>query len=147
MYAYANKTEVYLSLGELEQDTIAELADIARSHPQIAKRLTSFEDSTRFINYVMPTELFVSEVPMYIPEGKAPTHEAPGSKDQSRYKIIFTEARFGPDGLANGPDIIRRAINKKPIVEVWIDRETQKVENILSTTSDKFYEGMPVPVF
>ncbi|MCW9711836.1 hypothetical protein LQ318_02865 [Aliifodinibius salicampi] len=95
----------------------------------------------------MPASLFVSEVPMFILEGKVPTHEWPSSKDQSRYKIIFSLAHFGPDGKANGQEILLQAVNKTPVLEVWINRKSQRIEKIFNPPADKYYEGMPVPVF
>lgn len=95
----------------------------------------------------MPTSLFVSEVPMYIPEGKVPTHEWPSEKDQSHFKVIFSLAQFGPDGPFEGQYILYQAVNKTPVLEVWINRKFRSVEKIFNPPTDKYYEGMPVPVF
>ncbi len=148
LYTYSTEREVYLSLGRLGKGQIRELARTAKSNIDVTDRLSAFSDDTaRLINYVMPTELLVSEIPMHIPEGHVPTHESPGSKDQSQYKIIFTRAHFGPGGAANGINILRTAIHKSPIVEIWIDRTTNTVTRVISPPAERYYNSMPVPVF
>lgn len=148
LYTHSTENEIYLSLGQLNPGVIAELSDAAKSDTAVSSRLTPYlHGNHRLVNYVMPADLFVSEVPMFIPEGSVPSHEMPGSKDQNRFKIIFTTAHFGPASPAAGLDILRNAINKSPILEVWIHRESQRVEKILDPSADEFYDGMPVPVF
>lgn len=148
LYTYTTEQEVYLSLGQIDADEIAEIVHIVKSDSSVAASLVEFQDpDQRFINYVMPASLFVSEVPMYIPEGQVPTHEWPSNKDQSRYKIIFSLAHFSPESQAKDLDVLLQAINKTPVLEVWIDRSSQTIEKILNSTPDQYYEGMPVPVF
>lgn len=147
LYTHSTETAVYLSLGQMATRDIAQLAEIARSNPEVRVRMADQDGSdVRFINYVMPTDLLVSEVPMHIPEGRVPGHEWPSAQDQRRYKIIFTSAHFGPGGPGHGRDILLRAVNKSPIVEVWIDRSSQSVEHVLDPPNVPFYDGMPVPV-
>jgi len=118
------------------------------ANPDVTTRLASISSpGHRYIWYVMPSDLYISEVPMYIPDGAVPSHESPGSKDQSRYKIIITKAEFGAGEPADGLEILRRAIHKIPFLEVWIDRDTKSVEGILEPPSADIYFGMPVPIF
>lgn len=148
LYTWSTPGEVYLSVGELDDREFRELVRIAKSNPDVSDTLSTFYSvDTRFINYVMPTDLLISEVPMYIPEGRTPSHRPPQMEDQSRYKIIFTTAQFGPSVPADGIDILKRAINKSPILEVWINRTTGQVEQLHDVPTEDFYDGMPVPIF
>ncbi|WP_234572508.1 methyltransferase family protein [Rhodohalobacter sp. 614A] len=148
LYTHITEHEVYLSLGQIDADEIAEIVHMVKSDSSVAASLVEFQDpDQRFINYMMPASLFVSEVPMYIPEGETPTHEWPGEKDQNRYKIIYSLAQFGPESQAKGQQILLQAVNKIPVLEVWINRKSQIIEKILYSTPDQDYEGMPVPVF
>ncbi|MBN2731293.1 MAG: isoprenylcysteine carboxylmethyltransferase family protein [Balneolaceae bacterium] len=148
LYTYTTQQEVYLSLGQITQDEIAKMVTTVKSDSVVAASLNKYQDTNdRFINYVMPTSLFVSEVPMYLPEGKAPIHEWPSDQDQSHFKIIFSLAQFGPDGPFEGINILLKAVNKTPVLEVWIDRKSESVEKIFHSPTDTYYEGMPVPVF
>ncbi|MDZ7693853.1 MAG: hypothetical protein U5K69_22485 [Balneolaceae bacterium] len=103
LYTYTTENDVYLSLGQIDSLEIAEMVRTVKSDSSAVQYLDKYQDSNqRYINYVMPASLFVSEVPMYIPEGQVPTHEWPSNKDQSRYKIIFSLAHFGPGGESDG---------------------------------------------
>jgi hypothetical protein len=73
--------------------------------------------------------------------------KSPSRQDQSRYKIVYIRAHIGRAEPAQGSEILRHAVNKSPIVEVWIDRRTGRVERILEPPVHEFYGGMPVPVF
>lgn len=148
LYTYTTGNDVYLSLGQIDTDDIAHMVQTVMADSSVSASLAEYRNPhQQFINYVMPASLFVSEVPMYIPEGQVPAHEWPSNKDQSRYKIIFSLAHFGPESQAKDLDILLRAVHKTPMLEVWIDRSSQTIEKIRRPTSDKYYEGMPVPVF
>ncbi|TVQ08752.1 MAG: isoprenylcysteine carboxylmethyltransferase family protein [Balneolaceae bacterium] len=148
VYTWLTPGEVYLSVGRLEPAAFEELIQTARADSSVSARLQGHQHpANRFINYVMPTDLYISEVPMYIPEGQTPSHRSPHREDQTRYKIIFSIADFGPREPSDGLHIVRRAIQKTPVLEVWIDRIAGRVEKILDPQTDPFYEGMPVPVF
>lgn len=148
LYTWSTLNEVYLSVGELDDREFRELVGIAKSNPEVSDALSRFDSpDSRFINYVMPTDLLISEVPMYIPEGRTPSHRPPHLEDQSRYKIIFTTAKFGPSDPADGIEILKRAIHKSPILEVWIDRTAGQVEQLRDVPADDIYDGMPVPIF
>lgn len=84
---------------------------------------------------------------MYIPVGKTPSHRPPHHEDQSRYKIIYTTAEFGSSSPVDGIEILKRAINKSPILEVWVDRATGQVEQLHEVPARDIYDGMPVPIF
>jgi len=144
LYLYETQTDVYLSVGKLDRDSIAALAV---NNPDVGYALSPYRtDENRFINYVMPVDLYISEVPMYIPEGVRTANHSPGRKDQSRYKIIFTLAHFSGGNTADGRDILRRAVNKSPLLEVWIDRPNQRILRVLNPPEAEFYDGIPVPV-
>lgn len=148
VYAYETGKEVYLSVGRMDLLELEMLAVDTKNDPEVMAYLAQYDHPDhRFINYVMPADLLVSEVPMYIPEGQTPGHQSPHKLDQTRFKIIFTIAHFGPGQTADGRRILLRAIHKSPVVEVWINRNTGNVENILDPPATGFYDGIPVPVF
>jgi len=148
VYHFATGDAVFISPGRISEEEIAVLADIALREQAVVDSLAHYRDTdARFINYVMPVDLWISEVPMYLPPGARTGHASPSAQDQRRYKIIFTLADFGPAPPARGSAILRHAINKTAIIEVWIDRQSGLVEQVYMPPDDAFYQGMPVPVF
>ncbi|TVQ02627.1 MAG: isoprenylcysteine carboxylmethyltransferase family protein [Balneolaceae bacterium] len=148
LYTHSAGNEIYVSVGKLSDVEFLEFIEITQSDSEVTSRLSLHSTpDVRFINYVMPAGLLISEVPMYIPEGRTPSHESPRIHDQTRFKIIYTLADFGPREPANGTGILREAIHKTPILEVWIDRTSRQVERILDPPAVDIYDGIPVPVF
>ncbi|MDI6401770.1 isoprenylcysteine carboxylmethyltransferase family protein [Balneolaceae bacterium ANBcel3] len=148
LYTLSTPQEVYLSIGKFETNEFNELIDIIYADKEVSEILSRQKNpENRWINYVMPTDLLISEVPMEIPEGRVPSHRSPHKEDPSRYKIIFTIADFGASSPGNHLNILKRAVNKTPVLEVWIDRVQQNVEKWILPTEEEVYFGMPVPVF
>lgn len=148
LYTWSAPDGVYLSVGRFADEEFRELIDIVDNDADVDAILSAHRTTdNRFINYVMPTDLLISEVPMMIPEGRTPSHLPPHLEDQSRYKIIYTIADFGPADPAQNLEILKRAINKTAVLEVWIDRVNQKVENIIQPPQNDIYFGMPIPLF
>lgn len=73
---------VYISLRPLEKTMIQRIAQTASSDPRVRERLDSAErNGGRFINYVMPWEWGVTEIPMNGPRG----HDTPDDFDPRKY--------------------------------------------------------------
>ena len=136
-------------MGRLSQDEIAELTAIALTDPIVtaAIREAKERENARFLNYVLPTEMFVSEIPMHLPPGARTGHTFPDDHDHSRYKIVFTLVQPRPDTVPTGPSIVADALNKTPVIEAWIDRAARQVVETYPPPEKAFYGGMPVPVF
>lgn len=147
LYAHYTEDAAYVSVGAMPEAQIAALAEVATGDARVAAALEEAGGASRFINYVLPTEMYVSEIPMHLPEGVTTGHVFPRNHDRSRYKIIFTKAAFGPGPTPPPTSILGEALNKSPVVEAWIDRAANQVVRIFPPPADAFYDGMPVPLF
>lgn len=148
LYTYETDTEVYLSLGRLEPAEIERLAAVAMADPEVRRRVEALRDpDARFLVYVMPADLFVSEIPMVLPEGKTFGHARPSDQDQRQYKVIVTKADFGGGRVRQGRGILRHAITSQPVVEAWIDRTAGGVTAVHPPPQTRLYGDNPVPVF
>jgi hypothetical protein len=149
LYAHYTEDAAYFSVGKLSSREIAALAAIALADSTVAAAIRQARENegARFLNYVLPTEMFVSEIPMRLPKGTVTGHTFPKDHDRNRYKIVFTLAHHRPGRIPNGPSIIADALNKTPIIEAWIDRQAARVVRTFPPPEKAFYGGMPVPVF
>lgn len=146
--AHYTDDSAYISVGRLPQEEIAELAAIALADPIVtAIRQAKERENARFLNYVLPTEMFVAEIPMHLPPGATTGHSFPDDHDRNRYKIVFTLVQARPDTVPTGPSIVADALNKTPVIEAWIDRAATQVIETYPPPEKAFYGGMPVPVF
>ena len=144
MYTLPTDEGVYLSVVEIGDGDLAAVAEIARSAAQAKAALSGKE---HLLNYVVPTEMYISEIPMHLPPGEAFGHIVPSDRDPARYKVIFTRAVFSDEGLPAGGDVLWNAINKVPLVEVHVDLRTQAVTAVFPPPAKPFYGGRQVPVF
>ena len=96
MYTLPTDEGVYVSVVEIGDGDLAAMAEIARSAAQAKAALLGKE---HLLNYIVPTEMYISEIPMHLPPGEAFGHTVPPDRDPARYKVIFTRAVFGDEGL------------------------------------------------
>lgn len=139
----------YLAIRNVDQPRIDSVARIAGQDHRVAAALAAARGSAdvRLINYVLPAEFYVSEIPMYIPEGEVTGHGWPAIEHPQRFKIVFTRIDSRPGAVPSGSDIVKRALNKHPIVEAHVDLAATAVIDVRAPTAHSFYGGMPVPVY
>jgi len=143
-----SESSATIAIGNESISKIDNVLNIATADYAVVQSLNGLDSGKpKLINYVLPTDMYVSEVPMDIPKNKSTTHHYINDKSRTKFKIIFTEAVVPTGEVPEGIDIIKRATNKNPIVEVWVDLKAQMVEKILPPPDIPFYNGMPVPVF
>jgi protein-S-isoprenylcysteine O-methyltransferase Ste14 len=147
LYTHYTANAAFVSVGPLAEAEIAGVAGLATRDPRVAAALRAEGEGARFINYVLPTEVYVSEIPMHLPAGAVTGHTFPRDVDRDRYKVIFTRAEFAPGPPPPAPAVVRGALDKEPVVEAWVDRAAGRVTRVLPPPTDAFYDGMPVPVF
>jgi len=143
LFALYSPNSASISVGRMDESTLSNIQRIALSDPQVQKRLDDFNEDARFINYIMPTEWYISEVPMQNGGG----HHVPRNIDNNRYKMIITLAHFLPGNSAKGKDILKNAVHKTLVVEVWVDLSTQKVTQVMPVPEKIKYDDIPVPVY
>ena len=148
MYTHRTDEGVYLSVVEIGDPELSAAAEIARRSPQVHEVLSGRE---HLLNYVVPTEMYISEIPMHLPPGEKFGHTVPPDRDPARYKVIFTQAVFGGNGLPPEPllggDVLWHAVNKVPLVEVHVDLGARDVTAIFPPPAKPYYGGRQVPLF
>lgn len=154
-----HRTDVatYLSVARIADANLAKVAAIAESATTTHTALEDLPTDAAVLAYVLPSEMYVSEIPMTLPAGERFGHSVPRDADPDRWKVVFTQAAFGagedrvgPD--AEGRDVIARAVNKHPLVEVHVNlggdiASEGAVEATLPPPNSPFYAGQQVPVF
>lgn len=149
LYAIYTVDAAYLALRDEGRDRLARMVDVALNDSGVAAQLVAAGQGRglRMLNYVLPAEFYVSEIPMRIPEGEVTGHGWPEVQEPDRYKIVFTRTVSRPGLPPSGIDIVRRAINKHPIVEVHVDVARGVVLGVFGPPPRAFYSGMPVPLY
>lgn len=149
LYAHYTEDAAYISVGRLSPQEIADLTAIALADPAVTATIRQAGESedARFLNYVLPTQMFISEIPLHLPNGAVTGHTFPEDHDRNHYKIVFTLIQPRPGRVPNGPSIVTDTLNKTPVIEAWIDRAAAQVVRTFPPPEKAFYGGVPVPVF
>ena len=146
---YTLKTEnsVFLSTVSISNEAIEDVSEIVLTSPEVTMVLKSLNKDTKFLNYVLPVNMYVSEIPMHLPEGKIFGHSEPKNWDKTKYKVILTKAVFGGSGLPDGGNVLGHMVNKQPLIEVWVDLTQNKVIKCFSPPKVPYYGNRQVPIF
>jgi protein-S-isoprenylcysteine O-methyltransferase Ste14 len=149
LYALYSEDAAFISVTEVDERTLEHLVATALADPEVRARLEQNGSgaNTKFINYVLPAELYVSEIPMNPVEGAQGEHFLPRDYDRSSYKIVFTRAEVRSGDEVKGSDILLNTIQRVPVVEVSIDLSQNKVSEINDPPASVAYEGIPVPLY
>lgn len=149
LYAFYSKDAVYISVAKVEEDTLKQIVDITLVTPGVQARLKSDQGGadTKFINYVLPTEWYFSEIPMNPVKGAARGHYSPAEYNKNLYKIIFTRAELRTDQEPERREIILKTVRRVPVIEISIDMSQKKVVDIKNPPAKIKYENIPVPLY
>lgn len=145
LYTFETDTGVFLSVAHIEDVDLASIAQIALEDPDIQDTILAANAQGQVLAYVLPAEMYVSEIPMHLPTGETFGHSVPRDADPAQWKVILTRAEFGAGH--DGSDILREAVNKSPLVELHIDLAGQHITNRFAPPQDAFYNGRQVPIF
>ena len=144
LHTHTTGDGVYVSVVRLSDDDLAAVAEIARAAPEAQAALSGSE---HLIAYVVPVNMYISEIPMVLPPGETFGHTVPRARDPNRYKVILTEAVFGGEGPREGGDILWHAVHKLPLAEVHVDLATGTVSATYPPPAKPFYGTRQVPLF
>lgn len=147
LFTFYSTDAAYISLGKIDRIRLQRIVEVVQKDEAVQSRLANAggTESPRFINYVLPAEWFVSEIPMNAVKG-AGGHHAPAPSDGNRYKIVFTLATLRWGNGVSGRDLILNTVTRTPVMEVWIDLAGEELR-IEEPPEAGRYEGVPVPIF
>ena len=145
LHTFETPDGVYLSVADMPDGQLEQVASIARNAETVETALDVLQGDG-FLAYVLPTEMYVSEIPMDLPAGEQFGHSVPNDRNPDRYKVIFTEPEFGA-GAPQSTDILWQAVNKRALIEVHVDLALGAAERVLPPPEAPFYDGNQVPLF
>ena len=149
LYTLYTKEAAYISVAKVDQDILKRIVAIALADEKVMTKLNSVEDTrtAKFLNYVLPTEWYVSEIPMKrVPDAKG-GHYHPANYDKNLYKIVFTKMDLRTDREAEGKDLILNVVKRTPIAEVKVDLVRNRVSEIVDPATTIKYKNIPVALY
>ena len=147
LYAYYSDNAVHISLTEMDDEKIQNLVLAALNNPFVRSRLALEEPGMRLLNYIVPSNVFISEIPMNVFEGSAREHFLHSGHNTAVYKVIFNKAILSSRGIAKKEQILERITHRMPLIEIWINASDSTIVRVLEPPAKKNYEGIPMPIF
>jgi protein-S-isoprenylcysteine O-methyltransferase Ste14 len=136
-----SENAVYVSVADIDPAALSRLVALAAAEPTLHARLEAGgSGSSRFINYVLPADWYVPEIPMSAPPG-ADCHHTPKPSDSNRYRIVFTRVELGCDASCRGRELLLRAATRTPVVEAWFDLGAGRLERWAEASNQAAYAG------
>lgn len=145
LYAIETEAGVFLSVTRIEDSDLDALARITLADSAVHAAIMAADAEGRLLAYVLPTTMYISEIPMHLPPGETFGHAVPHDADPSQWKVIVTAAEFGAGH--DGSQVLRHAINKSPLMELHVELPEQRVTQRFPPPQESFYGGMQVPIF
>ncbi len=143
-YVHTDREGVYLSVVEIPGSDLSEVARIARSAPEVRAAVSGRK---HLIAYVLPTGMYVSEIPMHLPPGARYSHRIPADRDPARYKVVFSQAVFSRGDSPAPDDILWNAVHKTALWEVHVDLSAGQITASYPPPKTPFYGDRQVPLF
>jgi len=138
-----------ISVTKMDSDEIQSILRIASNDSDVRARLAEVREGEAglFLNYVVPLEWYLPDVPMEkIPEGFL-GHRQPADYDRNLYKVLFTQARLPEGESVSGPDIIKKAVGRTPLLLVKVSKAEGKVTAIETPPPHVRWGDIPTPLF
>jgi hypothetical protein len=123
--------------------------NIALANAEVQKRLKPDNVETRmsYINYILPSDLYISEIPMKKIDGVDCDHFLQRDYSGSTFKIIFTKAEIRNNRSVEGKLILLNTLKRAPLLEVRIDIVQNRIIEIADPSTEMNYGNIPMPIF
>lgn len=146
LYSVYTENSADISVCELSDKKINSIMEIIRSDSKVVSILSDFDESTQYVNYILPTEWFAAEIPMNgLKLGQG--HLSPGDYDTNLFKVIITKVIIKGNNVVPSTNFLNNIYRRDAIAEIWINFSEQKITQILDMPENIRYDGVPVAVY
>ncbi|MHB1043428.1 MAG: methyltransferase family protein [Eubacteriales bacterium] len=138
-----------ISVSSIDKNTLERIMSVALSDDEVQERIkkTGSGSKSKFLNYVLPADWYIPEIPMNKLEGINGGHHFPVNYDPNLYKVVFTQAESNTGKDAQGKEIILHTTKRNPLLEATVDLALNKVTSVKNPPDKINYENVPTPLF
>ncbi len=119
--------------------------EVAATGVGVRDRLASEGADAKFLAYVVPESWRLPDLPMENVEHTG-GHLTSENFDRRLYKVLFTRVRTHDPG-AVGPEIVKRAYGREPLLLVHVNTETGLVTGVEKPPQHVRWGDIPTPLF
>ncbi|MCP4896625.1 MAG: isoprenylcysteine carboxylmethyltransferase family protein [bacterium] len=121
---------------------------LAMSHPELQNRLSDLDSDCKLLVYVVPANWFLPDLPLHTEDEIRRIGGGHGTQDfdHRTFKVLFTRVRIHQQD-AEGPEIVRRAYGRDPILIVEVDLDFNQVLGHKEAPDHLIWGDIPTPMF
>jgi protein-S-isoprenylcysteine O-methyltransferase Ste14 len=151
LYAIYTADAACISITKIDEQTMHDIIDCAMADKVVQRRLSpnSGSPEIKYINYILPANLFMLEIPMNEPENSTAVHFLPVKQSTEKVKIVFTRAemRVKRDVQIRDKEILKHVAGRIPVMEVYIDLVQKNIIEIKDPPVQASLKDITMPVF
>lgn len=146
LYAFYEENAAYISITEIEKDTMAKVINIVRADSKVKEVINSVPllKDEKLLNYILPVEYFALEIPMTPVKNIQGYHFLAQKYNMNLRKIIFTKV---DSRGKSSKEMLIGSLCKTPVVEVWYDMQQNIVTCVMPISEYIDFVKIPVPLF
>ena len=146
LYSYNSGNTLYISIFESNEEKIKRIVEVADNNYKISS-IKQAEVNTFYINYILPSDMYLSEVPMLKP-GNASIHVFQRNYSPDKIKVIFNKAVYNKGYKIQKDNVLFNSLSLEPVAEVWMDPVNNRIVKIIELSGKEVrYKNIPEPLF
>ncbi len=153
LYAIYTADAVYISITKMDEQAIHDIIDCALADTVVQRRLSHNYETPeiKYINYILPADLYMLEIQMNEPENPAAVHFLPVKQSTEKVKIVFTRVEMrvkrGVQVQVPGEEILKNVAGRIPVMEVYIDFTQKNIIEIKDPPVRAVLKDITMPVY
>jgi protein-S-isoprenylcysteine O-methyltransferase Ste14 len=149
LYASYTPDSATVSLVKMGEADLKRIIETGTADPRVRERLEAgnADSPARYLNYVLPADRYVSEIPMNPIGPDEGNHFLRSGYSGSVYRIVLTRAVPKNGEIAHGREILAGTAYTEPLAEVLVDTGNWSVVGVEDPAQTGRYDGVPMPVF
>ena len=149
LYAFYTPDAVYISITKINEQSGKDIIEKVLADPQVQKRLSQENNfkNTKYINYILPADMYMLEIPMNSPRNGLYVHYLSPVHSAEKIKIIFTQAEIRGHREVHGREILEHVAGRIPVMEVYIDLVQKNIVEIKDPPLHVALKDIVMPVY
>jgi protein-S-isoprenylcysteine O-methyltransferase Ste14 len=149
LYAYYTDSTATVSLVGMDRADLEKVVGTAFADERVRAMVERIDDAphAKYLNYVLPADWYVSELPMGRDGLCDGNHFLPSRDRSPLFRVVITRAVLEDAPSATGRDILLSANGTIPVTEAVVDTKSGAVVGVHEPTHEGRYEGVPLPTF
>lgn len=146
LHAFYLADAAYVSLLRIDDQKLRRIAEFISSDEAIQARLRPRRRDGMLVNYVLPADMGVSEIPMSEIEGEHVDHFMFEESKTHVLKAIVIQTDVSRSRVdADGPVVLWGAGSRTPLLEIWLDPAKNEIVKLLDPPASA-YGKTPMPL-